>query len=241
MDHGLSITRRDSSPVTTEYLKPNTARPEIGTVPTDPTRPGIPRVERPSRAWDEALNRTGRDIQSAKSAVAQLADLLANIRVGIRLNGDGPQAAVANERLISSAVATAKDIIEHAASNGTKLFSGAAAGSGAAARQAVSAYASSQLAFEEEIDRLRPPQVGQLLGDLTEDMVGEKGLLSRLQWLAEAPPDGLSTIQALSSLELALGQMMDVLESAMNEHVERPRAISARGGGHSGLPLDLSA
>jgi len=205
MDHGLNPTPALRIQGTTGYEIQRQER-------TNPVRTAAPK-SRPSEPADarevtEVDGRTRGRISVALGAVAQFTDLLVSVHEAAFANRDLPGSELANQRLLKSAHAAARDMIDHARFDGEPIFAPPSprtslrGGSAAYVAQAAAYRAATRSsAAEHELETIR--QV----------LASPGGLIDELLPLAESH----TNVESLGDRILAMHRRAVELAEALGE------------------------
>ncbi len=254
MDQGInpSYSRELSSYAAYDVDTPNTGNRGPSTETTGPRVPAAPAPApiditpvvsepiSPTRAEVviEAIKKSGRKIDAAVIAVDQVRELMTSVMTAIQSNRELPGSELANRRMISSAHSAAKDIFDHASSDGKRLFSDAKP-SDIRSSRAQNAYQKQQSSFLKHLGADDEP--GPLAAAMrrTKDAVsGPKGLLSRMNELTNRHEDEDSLLNQIDKFRDELRSVKEDLLNARQTEIDPLNPDSENG---FGRPFDLRA
>jgi hypothetical protein len=177
--------------------------------PSGGAGPGDPEALSPE--LQAAQNR----LESAKSTLHQLRDLLDGVIEGVSANGYGPNANKDNQRLLKSALSAAKEIISHAESNGEPTFRIQSAEIGrrqlhGSVQKAIAAYGAATTYTPSTTKD--PSLVRQAMSIVQIHITGPNGVLADLQSMSESGPHGTSRVRsALEEAQKTLDGLQEVI------------------------------
>ena len=254
MDQGInpSYSRELSSYTAYDAVTPNSGTRGPSTETTGPRVPAAPapapvdvspvvsEPTSPTRAEVvlEAIKKSGRKIDAAVLAVDQVRELMTSVMTAIQSNRELPGSELANRRMISSAHSAAKDIFDHASSDGKRLFSDAKP-SDVRSSRAQNAYQKQQSGFLKHLGAEEEP--GPLAAAMrrTKDAVsGPKGLLSRMNELTSRHEDEDSLLSQIDKFRDELRSVKEDLLSTKQNEIDPMNPELDEG---FGRPFDLRA
>ncbi|MCB0825915.1 MAG: hypothetical protein KDC26_06975 [Armatimonadetes bacterium] len=172
---------------------------------------------------------------TALTVLNQLGDLFVQMRDLAETNSQTAQGEMANRRLIESTATTVEDMVFHTRIEGrTVLGSQLDLPSTPEARltHALKAYAQNEVAFQSGAGRTENNSLGGVLALIQARVSGPNGIVHDLRNWANSDVDPAKTVARFDRYIADI----DRLHDALNEAVERDRAIAVA----NGMPYDLA-